>query len=185
MTMTDNTNFFTVIFRKQWITRLEKMSTNLKFKCLAAAYEYIVNRRYTHDAERDRDVRDFLWYVIDDMKAIARRREAARRRREERKKAEAERLAAVIGQKPNENPCFIADIDEYRRNPSLFMFDGFMHYLLSPVGKSMRPTIPPGQSLSELLMKFRKWAIETFRVADISKLNVFRDVFVRHLPHFA
>lgn len=183
--MTSNTNFFTVNFRKQWIERLEKMGANLKFKCLMAAYEYIVNKRYTHDAECDKGVREFLWYVIDDMKAIARRREAARRRREERKRIETERIAAAKSMKQNDVQCFIADVDDYCRNPALFMFDGFMHYLLSPVGKSLRPDIPKGMSFDELLMKFRKWAIETSRVADISKLNVFRDVFNRNLTRFA
>lgn len=183
--MTNSTKFFSVIFRKQWIERLEGMTANLKFRCLTAAYEYIVNRRYTTDAERDRDVREFLWYVIDDMKAIARRREIARRRREERKRVEAERMASVDNVKSNDVECFIADVEEYRRNPSLFMFDGFMHYLLSPVGRSMRPDIPSDKSLRELLLKFRKWAIETSRVTDISKLNVFRDIFARNLTRFA
>ena len=184
MTMTNNTNLFAVTFRKKWIERLENMGANLKFKCLMAAYEYIVNRRYTCDAERDREVREFLWYVIDDMKVIARRREAARRRREERKRIEAERRA-IENDELTANQCFIADTQDYRRNPALYMFDGFMYYLMSPMGKSVRPDIPTGRSLGELLMKFRKWAIETSRVADISKLNVFRDVFVRNLTRFA
>ena len=182
--MNNNSNTTPFTMRKQWIERLEKMGTILKFKCLAAAYEYIVNRRYTYDAEHDLNVREFLWYVIDDMKAAARRREVARRRREERKKAEELSRQALQCQ-IKQNQCFIADADEYRRCPSLFIFDAFMHYLQSPGGASLRPRLPEGKSLADMLMKFRRWAVETSRVGDISKLNVFRDMFARNLHCFA
>lgn len=188
----------TITLKKKWVEKLEEMDKDLKFKCIIALYEYLSNERPTLEMMQGFEVAGFIKFVIEDIRKTDERRELNRQRRAEKaaleaaRKEEAAKIATIEENTSTSNgDDIIADVQStdqssiYATNPEMYIFDGFMRYVIATGDTDFRSLLPADVHLNDMLSKFRKWVISRRRSREITRLTAFRGLFKHALREIA
>lgn len=180
-------NMKAITLKKKWVEKLEEMDKELKFKCLVALYEYLSNECPTIEMMQGFEVAHFIKFVMEDIRKTEERRERNRQRRAEKaareaaEREKAERLAAesAVSAPVNIDCQSVDNPSLYASNPELYIFDGFMRYVIATGDNDCRSIVPSRTTLHEMLVRFRQWVITRRRSREITRLTAFRGLF-RH-----
>ena len=167
----------TITFRKKWVIAISKLPKELRNDAIIALYNFFETEE-THHPETL--IANLLWDVKQDLKKSAERSEKARLKRQQKKAEKQEPKQPDTTTPPN----IIDDtsIREYEAHPELYMFDGFMSYLISRGRGELLPAVPDGMNEVTLLCFFRNWVIENNKLGELTKLNSFCGLFRHALP---
>lgn len=169
----------TITFRKKWVKAISKLPKELRNDAIIALFNFLETGENDHP---DTLISNLVWDVEHDIIKSAERSEKARQRREQKK---AEMASQQAKSQPIDDPSLTFDTGmqkEYEEHPELYMFDGFMSYLISWAGKDMLPPVPDGMNVVTLLCFFRNWVIDNGKLGEMTKLNSFCGLFRHALP---
>lgn len=164
----------TITFRKKWVIAISKLPKKLRNDAVVAVYIFLSNGKNDHPETL---IYNLLRIVERDVKKSDERRKKARLKRQQKK-------VHSIRSKVASNPV-TADAmakREYEEHPELYMFDGFMSYLISQGPDGPLPEVPDGMNAVTLLCYFRDWVIKNRKLGELTKLNSFCGLFRHALP---
>ncbi len=169
----------TITFRKKWVKAISKLPKELRNDAIIAVFNFLATGEKDHP---ETAISNLVWDVEHDIIKSAERSEKARQRREQKKAEKAQ-------QQTEQQPVVAAELsfdsamlDEYDQHPELYMFDGFMSYLISRAGMGLLPAVPDDMNVVTLLCFFRNWVIDNGKLGEMTKLNSFCGLFRHALP---
>lgn len=169
----------TITFRKKWVKAISKLPQELRNDAIIAVFNFLATGDNDHP---DTLISNLVWDVEHDLMKSAEQREKARQRREQKKAKKAQQPPEAQPVSANE-PSFDTEMQkEYEEHPELYMFDGFMSYLISRGGTKLLPEVPDGMNVVTLLCFFRNWVIDNGKLGEMTKLNSFCGLFRHALP---
>lgn len=164
----------TITFRKKWVIAISRLPKHLQNEAILAVFEFLQTGENEHPNSK---ISNLVWAIEQDVDKSIERREKARKRRQQQK---AEKQQAQSTNTPTS-----VDTEsqrEYEAHPELYMFDGFMSYLISQGADGPLPAVPDGMNEVTLLCYFRNWVIENNKLGELTKLNAFCGLFRHALP---
>lgn len=166
----------TITLKKKWIEKLEGMDKELKHKCVVALYEYLHNGYPTVEMKENIEVFRFMKFVIEDIRQTEERRNRNSQRRAEKAAREAAEKEYASVHQPDDDKKKTAK-NLYEINPELYIFDGFMRYIIATGKTGLNRPMPVGTTLDNMLSRFRGWVLSRRRLREITHLSAFQSLF--------